>query len=402
MSPVSNNDTHQGRAYHVAFLANSPGDMHPISRYLEKKGWIVKVFASFNELALYASENKLDHIFVSFSIDLPEIVKYPQLINGRFGVPVMPFGETTDKNTIRRLRAFGHDILLPPVSGPLIYSKLHHASEAIGSTFVAGTIMPEDRSEIRLKSSPANSLNLNRIYKDEEKEFFGELEKTLSSACEGQQESTVPVTRTKKLTVLPLADGMFTGLLVFVMGDEESVDPQLINNMRQKLGGLNAYLKFDGITTKSLAIEIDEVDFNLWTSHKARYVSKCQHRGKEVMMAFFDMEKKMVEIQPSFDPKMSQISIDNITPNVTIDFDAYLYLQSNERYLKYLHAGSRISDMQIKSLRKRNIDAFHIENDSRDKYQAYVAKNYLSATITSGHSYILSAQGKADSDGDGT
>lgn len=181
---------------------------------------------------------------------------------------------------------------------------------------------------------------------------------------------------------------MFTGMLVFVMGDEDSVDPILINNMREKLGSLNTFIKFDGIMTKSLNIEIDEVDFNIWTSHKARFVSRAAHRGKEVMMAFFEMEKQMVEIGPSIDPKMAKISVNSITPNVAIDFDAYLYLQSNQKFLKYLHNGTRVSITQLQSLKEREIDSFHIDKDDQSTYHAYVAKNFLNATISSGQSYL--------------
>lgn len=403
----SQSETGQGRPMKVAFLAASPDGLASIAKYLEKRNWTVKVFDAFNDLAKYAHENQLDYIFVSFDIQLPEITKYPQIIYSKFKVPVIPFGETTDNQVIRKLRAHGHDSLLPPISGPLVFSKLNSSLQTNGDSILVGKAdgnhdeieitkiaSDEDSSEFVLKSSSSNKiLNQNRKYKAEEKAFFSELQKSLSQACETSNQPTVAVTKTKKLTVLPISGGKFTGLLVFVMGDEESVDPMLISGMRQQLGSLNTYIKFDGVMTKSVTIEIDEVDFNTWTSHKAKFVTSSQHRGKEVMMAFFEMEQKLVEIQPSHEDKMGKISLDAITPEVAIDFDAYLYLQSNQKYLKYLHTGSRVSESQIKSLRDREIDSFHIEKESTDRYTAYVARNFLNHTIVSSDTYLKPENG---------
>ncbi len=394
---TSVHDQGQDRSFHVAILAASPGHLQPIVRYLEKRTWTVKTFDAFNELAKYLIDNKPDYVLLSFSIQLPEITKYPQIIGNKFKVPVIPFGESTDNHTVGLLRAFGHDALLPPISGPLVYSKIAgHASGGYSAKIhMHSTPQPEPTIEVKShKSAAPGNLNLNRTYKEEEKQFFGQLENSLSSACDTRNAVETPVAKTKKLTVLPIADGMFTGMLVFVMGDEDSVDPMLINNMREKLGGLNTFIKFDGIMTKSLSVEIDEVDFNIWTSHKARFVSRAEHRGKEVMMAFFEMDKKLVEIGPSIDPKMAKINVESITPNVAIDFDAYLYLQSNQKFLKYLHSGTRVSPTQLHSLKEREIDSFHIDKGDQSTYHAYVAKNYLNATISSGQSYLADSENK--------
>lgn len=386
---TSVHDQGQDRSFHVAILATSPGELQPIVRYLEKRKWTVKTFDAFNELAKYLIDSPPDYVLLSFSIQLPEITKYPQIIWNKFKVPVIPFGESTDNHTVGLLRAFGHDALLPPISGPLVYSKIAgHASGGYSSRLHLHST-PEAEQSIAVKSDkPTQDLNVNRTYKEEEKQFFGQLQNSLSQACDARNSIETPVAKTKKLTVLPIADGMFTGMLVFVMGDEDSVDPMLINNMREKLGSLNTFIKFDGIVTKSLSVEIDEVDFNIWTSHKARFVSRAEHRGKEVMMAFFDMDKRLVEIAPSIDPKMAKINVESITPNVAIDFDAYLYLQSNQKFLKYLHSGTRVSPTQLQSLKDREIDSFHIDKQDQSTYHAYVAKNYLNATISSGQSYF--------------
>ncbi|OQW48474.1 MAG: hypothetical protein A4S09_04655 [Proteobacteria bacterium SG_bin7] len=397
---TSVHDQGQDRSFHVAILAASPGDLQPIVRYLEKRTWVVKTFDAFNELAKYLIENNPDYVLLSFSIQLPEITKYPQIIWNKFKIPVIPFGESTDNHTVGLLRAFGHDALLPPISGPLVYSKI--AGHATGGyqTKLHMHSATETAQPIGVKShktpSQRDLLNLNRIYKEEERQFFGQLENSLSAACDARNSVDTPVAKTKKLTVLPIADGMFTGMLVFVMGDEDSVDPMLINNMREKLGSLNTFIKFDGIMTKSLSIEIDEVDFNIWTSHKARFVSRAEHRGKEVMMAFFEMDKKLVEIAPSIDPKMAKINVESITPNVAIDFDAYLYLQSNQKFLKYLHSGTRVSPTQLQNLKEREIDSFHIDKEDQSTYHAYVAKNYLSSTISSGQSYLTKPEGNEE------
>jgi hypothetical protein len=381
-------DQGQDRSFHVAILAAHPGELQPVVRYLEKRTWTVKTFDAFNDLAKYLIDNRVDYVLVSYSIQLPEITKFPKVINEKFKVQVIPFGETTDNHTVGLLRAHGHDAILPPLSGGAVYSKIAgHAPQVQNQKITGAAPGAEQTVEVR-----GGNLNLNRIYKEEEKQFFGQLENSLAQACEARNNVETAVTKTKKLTVLPIADGMFTGMLVFVMGDEDSVDPMLINSMREKLGGLNTFIKFDGIVTKSLNVEIDEVDFNTWTSHKARFVSRAEHRGKEVMMAFFEMEKKMVEIGPSVDPKMAMISVESITPNVAIDFDAYLYLQSNQKFLKYLHSGTRVSPTQLHSLKEREIDAFHIDKEDQSTYHAYVAKNFLNATISSGQSYLADSQ----------
>ncbi|MDZ4661099.1 MAG: hypothetical protein SGJ18_05715 [Pseudomonadota bacterium] len=402
-------------SFHVVFFAEDPRTLSSTVWFLERRGWTVKVFSSFGDLLIYCSAFPPRFIFVSFTGENNEVVNYPASLQNKLKLPVVAFGETTDNTTIRRLRSHQGESIMPPISGHTIFSKLQseHTDVKQNISVNAKLTGPDQTSMVvtshkfeidqnaeknvnaKLLEQSQISLSENRNYTENEQVLFQDLGKTFQNACEAAIEKHVPITNTQKLTVIPITSDSVSGLLVMVMAGREEVDAALVENLRTKMGDMGSYVQFNGLSTKTLHLEVDEVDFKAWTSHKAKYVTRGNHKGKEVMMAFFEMEKSMIRVIPSPDPTMSEIKIDNLTSETRIEFDAYLYLHSNQKFLKYLRGGCKVSDSQLKNLKKKNIESLHIKNEVQDNYRAYVAKNHLNSTMTSSNSYLNSNIKKA-------
>lgn len=390
-------------AYHLAFLVDDRTALNSTAWFLEKKGCKVKVVTTLSDLLQYCQKSPPQFIFVSFTGENNDIVNYPEGIRQKLNIPVIAFGESADKITVRRLRAYQGITVMPPVSGHIIFSKLQterteiqasiNVNTKLGTFDQASKMVGSRKFEINPEVEKSTSevafdqvdliLNENRTYSESEKSLFRDLGKSFQEACESALEKHVPVTNIEKLTVIPITSDSISGLLVMVMAEREEVDQALVEALRSKMGGMNSYIQINGLSTKTLHLEIDEVDFKTWTRQHAKFVTHGNHKGKEVMMAFFEMEQSVINIAPSVDPTMSEIKVNNLTPNTKIDFDAYLYLASNNKFLMYLRDGGKVSDSQLKNLKKRNIDSLHIKNEVQDNYRAYVATNHLNSTIVS-------------------
>ncbi len=242
--------------FHVAFLADDPQGLSSTIWFLEKRGWTVKTFSTFGDLLIYCNDNTPHFIFVSFTGDDNEVVNYPASLQKKLNIPVIAFGENTDSLTIRRLRSYQGEIIMPPVSGHTIFSKLQseHADLedkviSVNSKFsgidqsvtVVGThkfeINPEIENNEKIKPIDENKTQPqgSRVYTQNEEALFQDLGKTFQNACESAIEKHAPITNTQKLTVIPLTSDSVSGLLVMVMAEREEVDAAFVENLRSKM-----------------------------------------------------------------------------------------------------------------------------------------------------------------------
>lgn len=80
---------------------------------------------------------------------------------------------------------------------------------------------------------------------------------------------------------------------------------------------------------------------------------------------------KAPTVDPSAEPDMISIEIDRIDSEFAVDFDLYIRLDINNKYVKYVNADSTLSDDQKEKLKAKNITKIHIKKDDQQKFEQY-------------------------------
>lgn len=189
------------------------------------------------------------------------------------------------------------------------------------------------------------------------------------------------VARVSNATCVAIESPKFTGYLVAAFGSHKKIDPGFISLMKQRL---TQFLQSQGEKISSddkMEIKIREIEFEAWAVAQAEFLKKSVHHGNEVAMAFFPTSHANPKLQQSEHKEMLQVSIDDIHEDKAVEFDLFIYLPSNKKYILYTHNGEFIGGEQKGRLKSRGIDHLHFRKEDAANFKKYHAEKYLDGKI---------------------
>lgn len=173
----------------------------------------------------------------------------------------------------------------------------------------------------------------------------------------------------------------FSGYLVAALGKDKKIDQSFIKMIQDKLF---KFLQGQGEAVsndESLNIKIKQVDFEDWALDYADFLRKSVHNGDEVAMAFFPRTEVKVKIEASRKAEMVSIGIDEFQSGVTVDFNMYIYLPANDKYVLYTPRGGSLAEDQKSRLIGKGVTHFHMYKEDVHDLNKYRAQNYLNGMI---------------------
>jgi hypothetical protein len=190
------------------------------------------------------------------------------------------------------------------------------------------------------------------------------------------------IDKTKKAVCITVESPKFSGYLVAVMGDEKALDAQFVDLIRERLF---AFLKAHGEPIedrdRSMEIKLQEVEFEAWALEQADFLKRAVHDHTEVAMAFFPSQDTTVRLEASASERMLQLDMSELRGNVVLEFDLYIYLPQNQKYLLYTPEGRPLYEEQKKRLMDKGVAKMHLRKESAQGVKRYRAQNFLNDKI---------------------
>lgn len=158
-----------------------------------------------------------------------------------------------------------------------------------------------------------------------------------------------------QVACIVIESSRFSGYLVAAMGNNRKIDDAFIRRVRDRLF---SFLTANGEVVSeedSMNIEIKQVPFEDWAIECAEFLRKSVHQGNEVAMAFFPRTQVKAKLEASHSDEMVAISLDEISVEVPIDFNLYVYLPMNNKYVLYTPRGGKMYENQKAKLAKQGI-----------------------------------------------
>jgi hypothetical protein len=183
----------------------------------------------------------------------------------------------------------------------------------------------------------------------------------------------------------------FKGYLVAAMGKDRIVDEDLLDQIKKRLF---QFLKSNGETlaeSENMEIKIKEVDFQPWALKQAEFLRKSVHKGDEIAVAFFPNKNPDAKVEDSAENHMAKLSLSDIKTDVPLDFETYVHLQANNKYIKYTSQGSSLQKEQKDRLNAKGVNNLHIRRDSIHEFKKYKAQQFLNDKIEEYHAKIQEA-----------
>ena len=128
-------------------------------------------------------------------------------------------------------------------------------------------------------------------------------------------------------------------------------------------------------------MQIKEVEFEGWALTQADFLRKSVHDGNEIAMAFFPHKDVSKTLDESASEKMLKMSLDELKEDVALEFDLYIYMPENNKYLLYTPQGKPIQGKQKDRLIEKGVTHMHLRKESVQDVKKYRAQNYLNDKI---------------------
>ncbi|MBX2989431.1 MAG: hypothetical protein KF802_16200 [Bdellovibrionaceae bacterium] len=173
----------------------------------------------------------------------------------------------------------------------------------------------------------------------------------------------------------------FSGYLVAAMAKDRPMDTKFVDTIKDRLA---KFLRDNGEPIKeenSMSLKIKQVDFQDWALEYADFLRKSVHEGQEIAMAFFPFAEAQAKLGESASVEMGSVKLDEIQGDLTVDFNLYVYLPANKKYVLYTPRGSKFYGNQKGRLAGMGVTHMHVKRDDLVDVSRYRAQNYLNSKI---------------------
>lgn len=197
---------------------------------------------------------------------------------------------------------------------------------------------------------------------------------------------TVPpktkIDRNIKAYCITINSARFSGYLVAAMRNTQKNDDNFIKLVKQRLF---KFLKDNGEPVKEnepMKIKIESVDFKPWAKQAAEFLRYTVHMGEEVAVAFFPNQKTQMDLKETKHKNMMAIDIKNLKADAEVEFDLYVYLPTNDKFVLYTPKGGRFLKEQKGRLETRGLGEMHLRKDNVQDVHRYKAQVFLNEKIS--------------------
>ncbi len=191
------------------------------------------------------------------------------------------------------------------------------------------------------------------------------------------------VQKTSNAACIVVDSPKFSGYLVAAMGANRKIDEAFMKLIKDRLFG---FLKANGEMIsegeKSMDIKIEQIDFEEWAVEQAEFLKKAIHEDSEVAMAFFPSKETSIKLEESVSEKMLKMDINELKEDVAVEFDLYIYLEENKKYLLYTPEGKPLYGSQRERLIEKGVKHMHLRKESSQNVKKYRAQNFLNDKIS--------------------
>ena len=284
------------------------------------------------------------------------------------------------KNSYRKKKDLGYRLVDTPSEAKSEKSKGDTGNRQTLPKRKIGQIDQGDqffqRRQEQLKNTDIEKTDHNKIQ--------AAIEKAVSTIAADNKGFSGQFFRRDKVGVIPATINNEQGFFVVELGINQDFDETVLTDFKAVLEIM--------AKEQSLNITLDEVmlskkeEYNLRTlvEGKTKFEFRKKIESAEVFVGFVPMENDIPEpLSTAEDENMSVISTSQIFPETDFLFDAFLYLEKNEKFFKYGKEGRYLSQKQIQRLTKRK-HSFYIRKEDINKFKAYYAANKIYHTLASG------------------
>lgn len=222
-------------------------------------------------------------------------------------------------------------------------------------------------------------------YPDRDSIFVRGTQQALDESVERENPLTEmeELSSSSSVACITIQSQRFSGYLVAAMGKNRQIDANFLKLVKDRLFN---FLRNNGEKVKddeAMDLKLEEVDFEDWAIHQAEFLRKSIHGNNEIAMAFFPNKETSVQLEASANENMLKLDINELRDDVRVEFDLYIYMPTNQKYILYTPQGRKLFSQQRGRLSEKGITHMHLRKESEGQVKRYRAQSYLNDCIAS-------------------
>jgi hypothetical protein len=318
---------------------------------------------------------------LNFQKDVTSIEGQANQDSHRSGDPERPNPESYDQEALKSPDS--HDEEDESTNRPQKQSAKLNKQNAGSTTEKKGTPSTSARTPIQKKNQDTFVVGKSTPQAEQDYVFIKGVNQALD-------ESVVKVDGTiseeledsSHLACIIVESNRFSGYLVAALGKDKKMDGDFVDLIRSRL---SQFLKANGEPLddeNSLQLKIKRVNFEGWALEYAQFLRKSVHKGDEVAMAFFPFANVKTELGESAQENMASVSTEEIQTDVPLEFNMYIYMPTNKKYILYTPQGGTFLTEQKERLNRQGVTKMHIQKQDVQNLSKFKAQNHLNTLVT--------------------
>ena len=187
---------------------------------------------------------------------------------------------------------------------------------------------------------------------------------------------------TTTVACIAVESSRFSGYMVAALAQNRKMDKTFITTVRARLiefmrEGVDEFTADD---VQDLSLQ--EVEFEDWAMEHAEFLRKTIHDGQEIAVAFFPQKIDKTPLEVSTSQNMLMLNISELKGDATVEFDLYVHLPANNKYILYTRESQRLFSDQLERLKSKGIQKMHLRKENENDIRRYRVRNFLNDKIT--------------------
>lgn len=369
----------------ILILKGTHPPMEATESFLKNRDWSVFSTTDIKEAITYVAEKKPVYILISIDHPHPKITMLPQIFKQACGAVIIAFAESTStysEGILVGLTAADHRVFAP-ATGPAVERCINkHLLEK-------NKRLKDPISEESVPTSPSipNWIPLQNNF-----DSFPAAEKhndSFIAACVKQAFSEVcllpentlneinKILKAKSATCFIVESAQYSGYLLAAQAGATYPDKKFAWKFQNNL---MASLKAKGAPTtenENIDVVLQDVEFKQLADHSAEFSEKSVYLGNEVAIAFFPRKEVKVKIEKSEIENMVKIKMEDLIGDRVVDFDIFIYLQTNNKIILCTGKGNVFCEKQRLRFIEQGRTYLHVQMDDIKSVSKYYVESYL-------------------------
>ncbi|MGE5086519.1 MAG: hypothetical protein ACM3MG_09485 [Bacillota bacterium] len=307
------------------------------------------------------------------------------MLNGQSGEgnsTEMTSGQSSSTDSDANHSSSSSNPLSPDYQGPAIEDSLPIDLPSAKSRKTDGGWTPLEVNKRSPQNRTSSDNDTTSSTKTEDSLIFKGVREAMDKACIHHPDSQVTeIKEASHVACILVESSRFSGYLIAATAKNQSIDQTFIEKVRSRLF---RFLRENGEQiedNESMPVKLKQVPFMDWALECADFLRKSIHDGNEVALAFFPRPDLRAEILDSEDNEMAAINIHEFVADTAVEFNVYIHLPRNNRYVLYTPCGGTFFNAQKERLVSQGVSHLHVLRIELSGFDKYRVQNFLNDKI---------------------